>query len=476
MKLWQKASLLCGSVLLAVVAACSAILLSYARGTMLDLAEDQTLERAEDLASSFQSMTSYYLLDADTEAVRDSLVRYCFERFAGADGVLMLDGEVICTRQTLDPSGALPASELAAGTQVVPMRDGDRDMLAGGCGAFVGGREYAVYAIRDVTAIRQSARTMAGAFVLVSLLGILAGTALLTALMRRSTRSLRELAAAARRIAGGEYGCRADVTVRDETGELAADFNTMAAAVQSRVDELEDTAARQALFIGGVTHEFKTPLTSMLLHTELLRSANMTEAERDRSLALIEDQARWLERLTQTLLKLLTLRQDIPMEDTPLPELLADVRAAAEPALTARGVALHVSCAGGTARVNRDLMRSLLVNLTDNAAKSYDPGTAGAAVWLTARDGAIEVLDRGRGIPPEALPHIFEPFYMADKSRSKKQGGSGLGLALVKAIADAHGAKIEVVSAPGAGTSVRVLLPLQNDYNELIDSPPSPGP
>ena len=95
----------------------------------------------------------------------------------------------------------------------------------------------------------------------------------------------------------------------------------------------------------------------------------------------------------------------------------------------------------------------------DNAAKAYDPGAPGARVLLAADGGALTVEDHGHGIPPEALAHIFEPFYTVDRSRSKRSGGSGLGLALVKAVADAHGAALTVDSAPGRGTAVRLTLP-----------------
>ena len=124
-----------------------------------------------------------------------------------------------------------------------------------------------------------------------------------------------------------------------------------------------------------------------------------------------------------------------------------------------RNVTLETDCGGEVLLADADLMQSLLVNLVDNAGKAYDPGCGDRTVRLTIRDGVLEVRDAGRGIPAEAQERIFEPFYMVDKSRSKKLGGSGLGLALVRQIADAHGARLEVDSAPGRGTAIRVLLP-----------------
>ena len=108
--------------------------------------------------------------------------------------------------------------------------------------------------------------------------------------------------------------------------------------------------------------------------------------------------------------------------------------------------------------LNPTLMTSLLLNLVENGARSYDPEDRNKTVTLRATDRCFEVSDLGRGIPAQAQEHIFEPFYRVDKARSRKQGGSGLGLALVKAIADAHGAALSLDSQPGRGTTFRITF------------------
>ena len=101
-------------------------------------------------------------------------------------------------------------------------------------------------------------------------------------------------------------------------------------------------------------------------------------------------------------------------------------------------------------------MLSLLVNLADNAAKA---SAAGQTVTIRAYDRTVEVVDQGIGIPAEELPRVIEPFYMVDKSRSRKLGGSGLGLALANRIAKAHGARMVIESTPGSGTAIKVIFP-----------------
>ena len=467
MKLWQKAAAVCAGVLALVVAACSVVMLLYARHTILDMSRQQVRDRQRDLAVSFSEMANYYLLNSDSDVVRDSLVKYCFSRFADDTSVLMRGGETVSTALNIDPSDWLDTEasqgladrwDASGGQRSFEGRIRGRDVLIAGTSVNIRSQVFEVYTVRDVTDIHRSLAVMALIFLAVSLGGILLGAGAVTLLMRRGARPLAALSAAAREITGGAYDVRADVHTNDEIGALAADFNAMAAAVQSHVAELSETAQRQRLFIGGVNHEFKTPLTAILLHTRLLQRVNLTEEERRQSLAHIERQCTWLERLTQKLLKTITLQQDITKEEVPAEELIDRVRASTQQILADRNCTLVTACDGSRVLVDADLMQSLLINLVDNASKSYDPGDGERTVWLTVSDRVLEVCDAGRGIPAEAVGRIFEPFYMVDKSRSKKHGGSGLGLALAKQIADAHGARLAVNSAPGKGTAVQVIL------------------
>ena len=456
MKLWQKTSLICIAVLLFIVSACSAVLLIHSKNSILELTYSHAESKQRSLASSFSEMAVYYLADGDSMAVETSLVNYCFSRFADASSVLMRGEETLCSGVSVDPRALLPLSEIEYGAQLTEREIEGRNVLIVGSLVMVRSTSYAVYVVEDISTTYNSIATMAWTFAAVSLAGILLGAGSIALLMRRSTRPLTALAETARQIAGGDYSMRADVHTGDEIGALAGDFNLMAEAVEARIAELMENAERQRLFIGGVTHEFKTPLTALLLHTRMLRRANMTEEEKDDSLAHIESQCEWLERLVQTLLKLITLERDIERRPCEVDALFDTVRQNTQKSLADRGVTLITHSGGGTLNCNADLIQSLLINLVDNAAKAYDADAADKRVLLTFSNNTIQVKDFGRGIPKEAMERIFEPFYMVDKSRSKKAGGSGLGLALVKRIADAHDAELTVKSGVGKGTTVRV--------------------
>ena len=456
MKLWQKTSLICIAVLLVIVTACSSVLLIHSKNSILELTYSRARDRQKSLASSFSEMAGYYIAENDSRTVENSLVNYCFSRFADSSSVLMRGDETLYSGVSVNPRAFLPLPENEYSMKIAEREIDGRNVLIAGSLVAVRNTSYAVYVVEDISTTYNSIVSLAWTFAAVSLAGILLGAGSIALLMRRSTRPLTALAETARQIAGGDYSMRTDVHTGDEIGALAGDFNLMAEAVEARIAELMETAERQRLFIGGVTHEFKTPLTALLLHTRMLRRANMTEEEKDDSLAHIESQCEWLERLVQTLLKLITLEREIERRPCEVDALFDTVRQNTQKSLADRGVTLITHSGGGTLNCNTDLIQSLLINLVDNAAKAYDTDAPDKRVFLTVSADTIEVRDFGRGIPEEAMGRIFEPFYTANKSRSKKAGGSGLGLALVKRIADAHDAELTVKSGVGKGTTVRV--------------------
>ena len=456
MKLWQKTSLICIAVLLVIVTACSAVLLIHSKNSILELTYSYARDKQRSLASSFREMAGYYSAEGDSLTVETSLVNYCFSRFADSSSVLMRGDETLYSGVSVNPRAFLPLPENEYSMKIAEREIDGRNVLIAGSLVAVRKTSYAVYVVEDISTTYNSIVSLAWTFAAVSLAGVLIGAGCIALIMHRSTKPLTSLAKTARQIAGGDYSMRADVYTKDEIGALAGDFNLMAEAVETRIAELMETAERQRLFIGGVTHEFKTPLTALLLHSRMLRRANMTDEEKDASLEHIESQCEWLERLVQTLLKLITLEREIERRPCDVDALFDTVRQNTQKSLADRGVTLITHSGGGTLNCNADLIQSLLINLVDNAAKAYDADAADKRVLLTFSNNTIQVKDFGRGIPKEAMERIFEPFYMVDKSRSKKAGGSGLGLALVKRIADAHDAELTVKSGVGKGTTVRV--------------------
>jgi signal transduction histidine kinase len=132
--------------------------------------------------------------------------------------------------------------------------------------------------------------------------------------------------------------------------------------------------------------------------------------------------------------------------------------------LLAEDKRIHVACApsrGIWVEGDRARMKQVVVNLLDNAIKyTPDGGAVKVSVSPQAQKAVLEISDNGIGIPPQALPHVFERFYRVDKARSRERGGAGLGLSIVQSICTAHQGRVEASSAPGQGTRFRVELPL----------------
>ncbi|MDR2737098.1 MAG: HAMP domain-containing histidine kinase [Gracilibacteraceae bacterium] len=232
-------------------------------------------------------------------------------------------------------------------------------------------------------------------------------------------------------------------------------------ALKPFMDSRQTTAAttdrRQEMFIRGLMHELKTPLTAIMLHTDTLLSANLSQADARNSLAHIYRQSRWLDQMSQKLYKLIKL-EEATFQTRPedIPALLEDVKQSTADTLRERQTPLKITCETDSLPLDYDLIKTLLINLVDNASKASAPGQQ---ILLRAYSNTLEMKDSGYGIPADEIAFVTDPFYMVDTSRNKSRGGSGLGLALSKRIADAHKAQLHIESAPNAGTTVRVVFP-----------------
>lgn len=318
------------------------------------------------------------------------------------------------------------------------------------------GTECKVYLVVDASSIYSQLLQLSGRFALLALSIGLMGLAAVHWLISRTLRPLSELSEAADCIAAGNYSQRVPVVSQDEVGVLAKNFNRMALAVETHVDTLQEQNERQKLFIGAVTHELKTPLTSLLLNVNTLQSVYLPEEKQAALLESMDTQLHWLETMVKKLLTLLSMKKNAKLSTASVPELFNQVQTLTKGICEKYGVSLNVSYSVDTLSVDKDLMCSALVNLVENSAKASKPG--GSIEVLAVETGFI-VSDHGRGIPEKGLQRVTDPFYMGDPSRSKANGGFGLGLALVREIAAVHSGTLELDSTVGEGTTVRIVLP-----------------
>lgn len=287
-----------------------------------------------------------------------------------------------------------------------------------------------------------------------SVIAIASAAVVSLAVAARIARPIRTMATAARRIAGGHYAERVPAVEPDELGELAESFNAMASS-------LESTERRRLQLVGDVAHELRTPLTTLDGYLEGLEDG-VIKPEPETWTLLRSETAR-LSRLVNDLADLWRVEaHQLTLETHDID--LAPVAAAAierfGPLAASRGVSLEVA-GTATARGDRDRITQILANYLANAIR-HSPSGSSVRVELASDDAhaRLAVRDHGPGLTPEQREAVFARFYRVDAARSRAAGGSGIGLAIVAALATAMGGRAWVESdGPGKGSAFFVELP-----------------
>jgi signal transduction histidine kinase len=285
-------------------------------------------------------------------------------------------------------------------------------------------------------------------------IGLLFGAVAAALVARSIAKPIQHVSEAARAISAGDYSQRVKVDSPFEVKQLADDFNHMVERVKSAQQTERD-------FVANVSHELKTPLTSIQGFAQAIRDGDASDTQHAAS--IIFDESTRLQRLVNTLLDSARIESGAAqMSKNSLD--INDVASACvtklQPRAQEAGLTLSAQLAGGLPKIvgDGDRLAQVLTNLIDNAIKHTERGKVTVETKAVKNGVEIGVSDTGGGIPPDDLPHIFDRFYQADKSRSGGKG-SGLGLAICKQIVDAHGGKIDAQSVMGLGTRVAVWLP-----------------
>ncbi|GGX87787.1 two-component sensor histidine kinase [Litchfieldella qijiaojingensis] len=286
------------------------------------------------------------------------------------------------------------------------------------------------------------------------------------------TRHFSRLTVAVQRFAEGDYGQRIVAPSDDELGRLAKAFNDMAGTIEAQLQALQETDRQRRELIANLSHDFRTPLTSLRGYAEqLLSQGSVLDAERRRTLAAILDNVDRLTRLAQQLSTLARLdADDRPLQREPfsLSELAHDIVGKFQHQARHAGVTLEAACDPELPWVDADLglIDRVLSNLLDNALHAT---AAGGKVRLEAEalaDGVrLAVIDNGVGIDAEELPMVTQRFYRT-RSGLARGDGSGLGLSIVREICERHGTQLKIDSRVGEGTRVSLVLP----YARVIEA------
>jgi signal transduction histidine kinase len=276
---------------------------------------------------------------------------------------------------------------------------------------------------------------------------------------------LEKLRCATEGLANGDFSARADESGDDEFSALAKDFNHMADQLDAHMQELQQTADEKQRMLDDLAHEMRTPLTSIHGYAEYICAANITEEEMIDSAQYIMSESIRLKNISETLLDTAFVRENKIM---PVALLARDMLMRTKEHFAERAEAQSIElrvCGGVDFDIVGDevLIELLLSNLTENALKACGKiSERKRVVELAAiRQGEEKILfvrDNGIGMTEDQLAHITEPFYRTDTSRSRRGGGTGLGLALCDRIAKAHDGTLTFLSEPGQGCEAVMRL------------------
>lgn len=337
-------------------------------------------------------------------------------------------------------------------------------LLDGSTGACVG----AVFAATSAATVQEYQWELLRIFLLASLAALALTFCLSSLFAYRLVKPLRQMSAAARSFGAGDFSVRVPVTSTDELGQLAASFNNMA-------NSLSISEGTRRSFIANVSHELKTPMTTIAGFIDGILDGTIPPQEQRKYLQVVSSEVKRLSRLVRSMLDLSRIDNgemklnpvDFDITNTIVTTLLTFEQKIDEKQIEIRGLE---DATAQTIHGDQDLLHQVVYNLVENAVKFTQPK---GYISVQVADGidrtTIAIENSGDGIASEELPLIFERFYKIDKSRSRDKNGMGLGLYLVKTILQLHGGDISVTSKAGEYCRFEFYVPKLQPAPKLKD-------
>lgn len=328
----------------------------------------------------------------------------------------------------------------------------------------IGQEKIILSLIKDISHIDEQRREQYSFFSKIGVIGLFLVGLISWIISKLVIRPIEVLSKTAQNIASGNYQDRAELTRSDEVGLLAEQFNIMASEIEQKINQLEKESQRQQRFIDDLTHELRTPLTSIIGYAELLQNVKYDPQLFYKSLHYIQSEGKRMLKLANTLMDVILLREKaFQFEEYLILPLLTEIKDIMYVKAEEKGIDLQIKGEDVKLFIDRDLMKSAVINLVDNAINASPRDSV--IILGTEKDGdkvVIYVSDAGKGMDQWETQKVKEPFYRVEKSRTRKEGGLGLGLAICHQIIIGHGAQLEIDSVVGKGTKVSIIFKQKN--------------
>lgn len=437
-------------------------------GTVLISSSFQSILNEEKASAlgSFETMQNNLMMvtlldDENFDNIREMFVQMEEQKMAGWQAVSLTTGHLVIyesgNQDLIQKHLAIPETEQYVYT-VISDELGRRLQLR--CKLVADNTEFllnAGYDLSEAYIVRENQQRI---FLIIYAVMVLLGLGMAGILSFVLTRRLRKLTAAVRKITEGELSRRSEIRTQDEFGQLSKDFDAMADKLQENIFQLELDVQRKEEFMGAFAHELKTPMTSIIGYADLLRQSGLNENDKIIAANYIFSEGKRLEQLSFKLLDLLMMEKDeISMKEVDLYTFLKGSINALSPMAKRKQVRLVWKGEKAKITMEPDLVKSLIFNLVDNAVKATGENGTVLVKGRELSDGVeFQIIDNGCGMEQEELSKITDAFYRVDKSRSRSQGGAGLGLSLCKKIVDLHHGTMTFHSIKGKGSCVIVRL------------------
>ena len=432
---------------------------------LITLSHESTINREQERALNqfqYDRFTVQASILANAETLREGMSHNAFNRLSselrGLAAFFNEDRQLIHSDLPAQADFSL-LGDIRIDTHVIQFQTiGDINyIVVGGMVAQSGITVYVVLA-NDINAVIFQREQMMQSFVTIYFFTLAISMLMILILSTFITKPIKKMNKAAAGIAQGRYNERLHSASGDEIGELSGSFNLMAKAIEEKIHELSENVRQKEDFVANFAHELKTPLTSVIGYADMIYQKTLpAEQVKDAAWYILNEGLR-LEALSLKLMDLIVLnRKEFILEEISAEELFEHILGSLKPVLEDRKVSLHLDIQAADIKVEYDLFKTLLFNLIDNAIKAECK-----RIDISGRKNgtrySISITDNGRGMPAFELTRITEAFYTGDKSRSRKQHGAGIGLALAEKIAEIHGSTLAFRSAEGVGTNVELDL------------------
>lgn len=317
---------------------------------------------------------------------------------------------------------------------------------------------YTLTYAKDVTHLDDEFRKLSSVFIISSLFASVLLSIILFHVQRKISAPLEKLTLITADIARGNYTTRVEHIGNDEISILGQNINTMAQKVEEQLTTLEKSTKLKQMMLDNLAHEMRTPLTSIRGYADYISNANIDEKERKQASDYIISEALRLELLSEKLLDEAFIRENnINVQNTNLKELINNQKKVFKTKFIEKEIRFITPNTDTIVLCDPILVSILITNIIDNAIKACRKyGEIKIDFEETPKHVIISITDNGIGISDDQIEHLTEPFYRTDNSRSRSEGGTGLGLSLCDKITKAHNAELIIKSKIDVGTKVSI--------------------